>query len=179
MSPVRARRRRSSRAPAEVNYLAVGRVLRPHGVRGDLLLEVHTGAPAHLAEVETVYTGDEHTPYHLLSSRIHRGQLLIKIEGCSDRGQAETLRGMLISVAIADAAPLKPGEYYHHEIIGLAVVSDQGEALGDITDIIETGANDVYVVSGPNGELLLPAIKSVILKIEPPQMTVHLPDGLR
>ena len=171
--------RRSARAEREPQFLAVGKVLRPHGIRGELLLEVHTNAPTHLAEVNTVYFGDEHAPYPLLASRTHRGQLLIKVEDCSDRNQADALRGMLVSVAIEDAVPLKPGEYYHHQIVGLSVVSDDGEALGTVTEILETGANDVYVVQGPHGELLLPAIKSVILKVAPPQMTVHLLNGLR
>jgi len=61
----------------------------------------------------------------------------------------------------------------------LSVISDEGEQLGTITEIIETGANDVYVVKNGDDELLLPAISSVILKIEPPQVIVHLLDGLR
>lgn len=148
-------------------------------MRGELLLEVHTGSPARLTEVDTIYLGDEHSPQQLLTSRLHRGQLLIKVEGCNDREHGDTLRGALVSVAIKDAVPLKPGEYYHHQIVGLSVVSDEGELLGTVTEILETGANDVYIVNGPQRELLLPAIKSVILKIEPPQMTVHLVEGLR
>lgn len=163
----------------EPQFLAVGKVLRPHGVRGELLLEVQTHSPTHLAEVDAVYLGEAHAPHALLASRMHRKQLLIKIEGCSDRTQAELLRGMLVSVAVKDAAPLKPGEYYHHQIIGLSVISDEDEPLGTVVEIVETGANDVYVVSGPQGELLLPAIKSVVLKIEPPVMRVHLLEGLR
>ena len=173
------RTQRTDRASREPKFLAVGKVFRPHGVRGELLLEVHTGSPARLTEMDTIYLGDEHTPQQLLSSRLHRGNLLIKIEGCNGREYADTLRGVLISIAIQDAVPLKPGEYYHHQIVGLSVVSDEGEPLGTVTEILETGANDVYVVNGLERELLLPAIKSVILKIEPPQMTVHLVEGLR
>ncbi|MBI3240693.1 MAG: 16S rRNA processing protein RimM [Chloroflexi bacterium] len=173
------RRNKSKASTAQPRFLAVGKVLRPHGVRGELLLEVHTDSPTHLAEVETVYVGETHTPLRLEKSRLHRSQLLIKVGGYDDRATAESLRGEIIFVAITDAAPLKPGEYYHHQIIGLKVVTDEGEALGMVTEILETGANDVYVVNGPDGELLLPAIKSVILKIESGQIMVHLMEGLR
>lgn len=154
-------------------------MLRPHGVRGELRLEVYTGTPTHLKEVETVYVGDKQRPYPLESSRLHQKILLIKLKGCDDREQADQLRGQVIAIARKDAAPLRAGQYYHHQIIGLTVISEAGQPLGTITEIIETGANDVYVVKNGDEELLLPAISSVILKIEPPQMIVHLLDGLR
>jgi 16S rRNA processing protein RimM len=154
-------------------------VLRPQGVRGELRLEIYTGSPAHLKDVATVYVGDEQSPHPLESSRLHQKILLIKLKGCDDRQQADQFRGQVVAIARADAAPLRAGQYYHHQIIGLTVISDEGEQLGSITEIIETGANDVYVVKNGDEELLLPAISSVILKIEPPQMIVHLLDGLR
>lgn len=176
----RARPRRSAHPPAqEPKFLAIGKVLRPHGIRGELRLEMHTGSPSHLSEVETVYIGDNHEPRRLKSFRLHKGLLLISVEGCGDRDAADALRGLLVSVKQDDAAPLKPGEYYHHQIVGLSVVTDAGEEIGSVAEIVETGANDVYVVRGPGGDVLLPAIKSVILKIEPPQMVVHLMEGLR
>jgi 16S rRNA processing protein RimM len=132
-----------------------------------------------LSEVETVYIGENHKPYRLKSSRLHTGVLLISVEGCEDRDEADALRGELVSVPMADAVRLKAGEYYHHQIVGLKVVTDMGEDLGSVTEIIQTGANDVYVVKSQTGEVLLPAIKSVILKIDPPLMMVHLMDGLR
>ncbi|MBI4630964.1 MAG: 16S rRNA processing protein RimM [Chloroflexi bacterium] len=176
LRPPRARRRKSESDP---QFLAIGKVLRPQGVRGELRLEIYTGSPAHLKDVETVYVGDEQSPYPLESSRLHQKILLIKLKGCDDREQADSFRGQIIAIARADAAPLRAGQFYHHQIIGLAVISDEGEQLGSITEIIETGANDVYVVKNGDEELLLPAISSVILKIEPPQMIVHLLDGLR
>lgn len=154
-------------------------MLRPHGVRGELRLEVYTGSPTHLKKVETVYVGDKQRPHPLESSRLHQKILLIKLKGCDDRQQADEFRGQVIAIARTDAAPLRAGQYYHHQIIGLTVISDEGEQLGTLTEIIETGANDVYVVKNGDKELLLPAISSVILKIEPPQIVVHLLDGLR
>ncbi|MBM4422000.1 MAG: 16S rRNA processing protein RimM [Chloroflexi bacterium] len=173
------RRRRTQRPKGEPSFLVIGRVLRPHGVRGELRLAMQTAFPAHLSEVDVVHIGDDHKPYPLKSFRLHKAMLLISVEGCDDRNEADTLRGEIVSIKATDAAPLKPGEYYHHQIVGLTVVTDTGEELGSVVEIIETGANDVYVVRGQVGEILLPAIKSVILKIEPSQMRVHLIDGLR
>lgn len=169
--------RREPKAPPD--YLVVGRVLRPHGVRGELRLEVQTDSPGHLEEVSKVYVGGRHKAYDLEAFRMHRGVLLVTLAGVLDRDQADRLRGELVSVRFGDAAPLGKGEYYHHQIIGLNVVADTGEDLGQIVEIIQTGANDVYVTRGPGGEVLLPAISSVILSIEPPKVVVHLLDGLR
>jgi 16S rRNA processing protein RimM len=181
VSPTLAARRRDRRRAAqpEPQYLAVGRVLRPHGVRGELRLELLSDHPTHLSEVETVYIGKDHLPRRLLAFHVHRGVLLITIEGCEDRTEADRWRGAEVAVRLAEAAPLEAGEYYHHQILGLKVISDNDEELGTVAEIIQTGANDVYVVRGEAGEVLLPAIKSVILKIEPPEMIVHVPEGLR
>jgi 16S rRNA processing protein RimM len=77
--------------------------------------------------------------------------------------------------------PLPSGRYYQRQIIGLGVVTDEGESLGEVVDILETGANDVYVVQGAQGEILLPAISSVIRQIDLDAgcLTVHLLEGLR
>ncbi len=97
-----------------------------------------------------------------------------------DRNSAEELRGHLVQVRSQEAAPLGPGEYYEHQILGLNVVTTGGEALGRVAEILETGANDVYVVHGPRGEILLPARKEVIqdINLEAGRMTVILLPGL-
>ena len=137
-------------------YLAVGRVLRPHGVRGEMLLERYTDFPEHLAQVATVFVGEAAEPHQLASARLHRGQLLIRLSDCGDRDCADTYRGQIVQVRTSEAAPLPPGRYYHHQLIGLLAVTEEGEALGKVVDVLETGANDVYVVMVPGGEILLP-----------------------
>ena len=165
--------------PPEI--LAIGRVLRPHGVRGELLLEALTDFPEHLDGVGTIYLGAAAEPHSLAGARMHRGRLLIQLEDCVDHEAAEAFRGQLVQIWFGDAAPPPPGSYYYHQIVGLAVVTEEGETLGEVTEILETGSNDVYVVNGPSGEILLPALKSVILKVdlEAKRMTVHLIEGLR
>ena len=164
-----------------LQLLAVGKVVRPHGVRGELLVDTLTDFPEHLSEVDTVYLGEAAVPHGLKAARLHRGQLLVSLTDCPDRDCAEQYRNQLVQIKSEAAAPLPAGSYYHHQLIGLQVVSDEGEALGEVVDILETGANDVYVVSTPTGELLLPAISTVILNIDLParQITAHLLDGLR
>jgi 16S rRNA processing protein RimM len=113
--------------------------------------------------------------------RLHREAALFKLNGCDDRNAAEALRGALVQIAREDAVPLQDDEYYEHQVVGMTVVEQHGTVLGTVTEIIVTGANDVYVVVGPDGELLLPAIESVILEIDldTDQMVVQLMDGLR
>lgn len=164
-----------------IEFLAVGRVLRPHGVRGDLLLDSLTDFPEHLAEVDTVYLGDEAVPHPLVAARVHRRQVILRLGDCADRDCADQYRGQLVQIKAEAAAPLPPGRYYHHQLMGSRVFSDEGEDLGELVDILETGANDVFVVRTPEGELLLPAIKSVILNIDADakRITAHLIEGLR
>ena len=162
-------------------FLAVGRVLRPHGVRGELLLASLTDFPEHLSENKTVYLGEPPVPHPLTGVRIHRGQLIIRLADCHARDEADAYREQLVQIEAQSAAPLPPGLYYYHQLIGLAVYSEDGEHLGELVDVLETGANDVYVVKGPAGELLLPVIADVIrgVDLEAHRLTVHLLDGLR
>lgn len=177
--PIRRQLKHKPATSTSPKYLVIGKVLRPHGIRGELRLEIHTDTPHHLRDVATVYLGQEHRAYTLSSFRLHSGVLLVTLAEVPDRNEAELLRGVEVAVKLEDATPLKDGEFYHHQIVGLKVVTDEGEELGSVVEIITTGANDVYVVRGEK-EVLLPAIKSVILKIDPPtHMVVHLLDGLR
>jgi 16S rRNA processing protein RimM len=164
-----------------LELLAIGRVVRPHGVRGELLVDTLTDFPEHLSEVDTVYVGEAAQPHPLASVRLHRSQLILRLGDCLDRDCAEQYRNQIIHIHSAAAAPLPPGQYYHHQLIGCQVVTDDGEDLGEVVDILETGANDVYVVATPAGELLLPAISTVIVNIDMDAklITAHLMEGLR
>lgn len=168
------------RAP-EPRYLAVAQVARPFGLRGELKANILTDYPEELGRLHTVYLGPENSPRTVEAIRLHQGFALFKLAGCDDRDAAEELRGALIQVALENAVPLEADEFYEHQIVGLTVVEEDGAVLGQVSEIISTGANDVYVVIGSGGELLLPAIEKVILDIdlEEARMTVHLLEGLR
>ena len=166
---------------SEPRYLAVGRVLRPRGVRGELKVKILTEDPARFQWLETVYVGPHFIPYRLERIRLHRGAGLLKLAGCDDHDAAEALRGLLVQVAMEDALPLEEGEYWLYQLLGLEVWTTDDELLGVVREILETGANDVYVVRNRSGrEVLIPALKSVVIdiNIEAGRMLVELPEGL-
>jgi 16S rRNA processing protein RimM len=172
-------------------FLAVGRVLRPHGLGGEIRVEIHTDFPDRFALYKQVYlaptrpeggllVASEGVAYTLQSHRFHRGAVLLKLGGIDDRTQAETLRERWVWIPAREAAPLEEGEFMLHQLMYMRVVTAEGELLGEIKEILETGANLVYVVRGTRGEILLPDIDEVVLHIdvEARQMTVRLIEGL-
>jgi 16S rRNA processing protein RimM len=167
-------------------YLVLGEILRPHGVRGELRMRVLTGYPERINELEHVFLsrdeeGKKAVAYAVEHLRLHQAYGLLKLKGIDDRDQADRLRELYVLVDSENAIPLEEGEVYLYQIIGLQVVADTGEQLGILTDVLETGANDVYrVKSDTYGEILIPDIESTILDInlETNTMTVHLLDGL-
>jgi len=183
MAPKKSKAMVDTGSPAlgEPEYLVVGFLRRPHGVKGDLLMDVHTDFPERLKTGETVFVGDEYQPMVIASLKIVAVGMLVRFRGIKSPENAGQYRNTWVYVPTAGRPALPEGEYYHHQLIGLHVLTDDGQELGILVDILETGANDVYVVRAANGkETLLPAIPSVVLEIRLAdcQMRVHLLDGL-
>lgn len=168
-------------SPPEPAFLAVGRVLRPHGLHGEVRVEIHTDYPERFALHKLLYLGPAYVPYALQSYRFHRGAVLLKLEGIDDRAVAETLRGQWVWIPIEEAVPLEEGECYQYQMYDLRVWTVDGEDLGRITEIIETGSHDVYVVQGERGEVLLPDTDEVVVEVDVQagRMLVRLIEGLR
>jgi len=146
-----------------------------------LKAEILTEDPARFEGLETVYVGPQYLPYRLERARLHQGAVLLKLAGCDDRDAAEALRDLLVQVAIEDTLPLEEGEYWLYQILGLEVWTTEDELLGVVQEILETRANDVYVVQDRGGrQVLVPALDSVVLDInlEAGRMLVALPEGL-
>ena len=169
----------------EPRYLVVGRILRPHGIRGELRVAIITDYPERLGQHAYFYLASPDAPdavqrYPVEKLRWHRDALLLKLGNCDDRDQADELRGLLVQILIEDAVPLEEGEYYHFQLIGVRVETESGEWLGQVVEVLETGANDVYVVRGPWGEVLLPAVDDVVIELdlELKRMVVHLLSGM-
>jgi 16S rRNA processing protein RimM len=161
--------------------LIIGRVLSGHGVDGTLRIALLTHFPERLNLLRHVYLGDEEQPRRVRRARLQPPHGLLTLEGITTPEEAAQWRGQLVRIDHEQAAPLPPGEYYHWQIIGAAVVEEDGAALGIVAEIIETGANDVYVVRTPTGgEILLPAIAEVIRHVDTERgvITVHLLPGL-
>jgi 16S rRNA processing protein RimM len=149
-------------------------------------VEILTDYPERLELHSFLFLGNAGSPDSVQRYRVERLRqvrrgVLLKLEGCEDRNMAEELRGMFVQIPREDAVPLEAGEYYLYQLIGIDVETDRAEKLGRIVEVIDTGANDVYVVQGPSGELLLPAIEEVVqdIDLEAGRLVVRLPPGLR
>ncbi len=163
-------------------FLAVGLLRRPHGVRGELVFEVWTDFPERLQPGVTLYVGPRYRPMVIRSRRDHPSGLLLAFDGVADRDQAGVYRNQVAYVRAEDLPPLEEDDdWYIHQVLGVQVVTDEGETLGVLVEVFETGANDVLVVQRPDGsEVLLPDIDEVVLGVdfERQVMTVHLLPGL-
>ncbi len=150
-----------------LDFIVIGQITKPHGVRGEVRVKPHTDEPARFTWLEQVYVGAENPqPMAVEKARVHQGMVLLKLTAVSNRTAAESLRGEWLLVPEAEALPLEEGEYFLFQLEGLTVVTTDDETLGTLTSIIETGANNVFVVQGEQGELLLPDIDEVVQEID-------------
>ena len=144
--------------------LAAARVLGPWGRHGQLRIASLSGVPDRFAPGARFLVRDQ---AYVSEGFSEQGKaLLIKLQGIDTRWDAEDLRGAILETLLEEAPELPEGAYYHHQIIGLAVRTTDGRDLGTLADIIETGSNDVYVVQGPDGEALIPAIPDVVQDVD-------------
>jgi 16S rRNA processing protein RimM len=162
-------------------YLVVGKLRHTHGLKGEILLEVITDFPERLQPNVRLFVGDELKPVTIRSRRSHGQGLLLGFYGYDTPEAVGVLRNQLLYVPSANRPQLPEGEYYHHQLLGLAVIDEEGRQLGQIGEIVTTPANDVYVVRRVGSpDLLLPAIAPVVLRVdlEKGEMHVHLLPGL-
>ncbi len=169
----------NARQPPE--FLVVGRIVRPHGVRGGMKVAADSDLIYKLNSSVHIFLGDEKVPAAVKSLNLHRKEFLLYIDGCINRETAENWRGAGIYIRYAELDLLPDGEFFHWQIVGLKVVTTAEEELGKIEDILVTGANDVYIVRHASGkEILLPAVDSVIQEVdlENGRIVVRLIPGL-
>ena len=162
-------------------YLVIGYLRRPHGVQGEIVMDLHTDFPERIRDGRKMFIGEDRVPATCGGARSLKSGLLIKLRGFDTPEAVGRFRNQWVYVLARDIPPLENGRHYKYELIGLNVVGEDGEALGRVTEILETGANDVYVVRDETGrEILLPAISSVILGMDMDKrvLRVHLLDGL-
>jgi 16S rRNA processing protein RimM len=153
--------------PGEPEFIVIGKLRRPHGVDGEMILELMTDFPNRIRPHKTVFVGKKHEPIVITGVRPHDKYLLLKFEGMNTCDEVGRLRNFLVYVRFDSLPKLPAGEYYFHQLMGLTVVDESGTILGVLEEILETGANNVYVVRTPDGkEILLPAIEPVILSID-------------
>jgi 16S rRNA processing protein RimM len=144
----------------------VGTLVGPHGVTGEVKLRPLTDYPERLEHLKTLqlrFPDGEAATYPVLGRRWHREMLLVRLDGVLDRDAAEALRDAQVVVPVEDAAPLPEGRFYEHQILGLRVVTPDGEELGRVTQIMNLPSNDVYVA----GDFLIPATHDAIERLDP------------
>lgn len=149
-------------------HLAIGEITKPQGVRGELKLRPITCDLDRFEGLETVYLKreDGFEELHVRVSRIGEDAVFLFVDGVNDRNQAEALRGELLYVDRAHAVALDEDSTFICDLIGLQGITDDGRDLGTIRDVMQPGGNDVYVFRGPMGEVLVPALKSVVERVD-------------
>jgi 16S rRNA processing protein RimM len=166
--------------------LVVGRISRPHGVRGELAVEVRTDDPELRLTTGAVLATDPAAagPLTIASTRWHQGRLLVQFEGLNDRDDADELRGVLLVIDSADLEDVAdPDEFRDHQLIGLAVLTMEGERVGEVTDVLHHG-QDLLVVAG-NGEragteIMIPFVSAIVpdVDVSAGQLRIDPPPGL-
>ena len=164
----------------------VGVITDTHGLKGELKVYPTTEDPDRFLELKDVLLGNDEGPKPLMEVtitgvRFFKNLVIIKLKGYDDINQVEGFKKQELYVTRENAIPLVEGEYYVKDLIGLKVESDEGESLGSLIDVLETGSKDVYVIRKPGRkDLLIPVIEDCILEVslEEKRMLVHLLPGL-
>lgn len=149
-------------------HLVIGEITKPQGVRGELKLRPITCDFERFDGLEVAYLkrGDCFEEIHMTVNRISPDAIFFNIDGINDRNDAERLRGELVYVDREHAVELDEDSTFICDLIGLHGVVDDGRDLGTLKDVLQPGGNDVYVFKGPLGEVLVPALRSVVEKVD-------------
>ena len=164
-------------------FLQVGVITSTHGIRGEVKVFPTTDDPARFKKLKKVILdmGKRQIEMEIQSVRFFKQFVIVKFKGIDNINDVEQYKGGALLVNREDAVRLEENEYYIADLIGMDVVLEDGSKFGTLKDVMETGANDVYVVEDAKGEeILLPAIRECILDVDVEKnvMTIHLMKGL-
>lgn len=165
-------------------FFNVGKIVNTHGIRGELKVLPLTDFPEERfakGSKLVIETGEGQLPVTVESARLHKNMYVVRLNDFTNINEVEKYKGTMLKVSSEYQTELSEDEFYFHQIVGCEVVTDEGEALGTIKEILTPGANDVWVVKANNGkEILLPYIDDVILHVDVvnQKVTVHLMEGL-
>jgi 16S rRNA processing protein RimM len=170
-------------ADSTEEFLLIGQVVAPFGLRGQLKLRATTDRPDHIERhVRSLYVGRAYTPYTLRGLFEHKpGVLVVTLEGVTTRDQAEDLRRSEVFIHQRDAAPLAEGEYCLYQLYDLRVETESGDVIGRVKDVLETGASEVLIVERPDqNDALIPMIRDVVRELDfaGGRVVVRLIEGL-
>jgi len=163
---------------SEKRDVVIGKIVAAFGLKGEVKVVPFTDFPERFKELGEVYVGSEASGRMrpIGSVRFHKGSVLIKFEGIDDITAAENLRDAEIRIRESDLMPLEEGSYYIHDLIGLDVLTTEGENLGKVTDVLTGPAQDVYVTE----RAMIPAVKEFVVSIDlqKKQIVVNPIEGL-
>lgn len=146
--------------------LESGKIVNIHGLKGEVKVMPWCDYPDFLCEFDILYIGKEKTPYIVESARIHKNMALIKLKDVNTPEEANNLRNSIVYID-RDEIALEEGTYFIQDIIGLTVKdADSGKVYGEIKDVLQTGANDVYEIKSEEKTYLIPAIEQVIIETD-------------
>jgi 16S rRNA processing protein RimM len=160
------------------SLLAIGKVLKPHGVRGVIKMLPYSDDPTRLEKLERVYIGAEARPAEVVG---YSGTcVLLKLGGVDSRDAAEGLRGLRVDARQDELPPLKDGEFYVHDLVGLDVVTPDGQLLGKLSEVISLPASDIYVVDVGGRRVMVPAVPQIVTAVDVQSGTIEVtpPPGL-
>jgi len=149
---------------SESEFITIGEILAPSGVKGKLKVKIVTDFPQRFTPSSKIYVNGQ--PMSIETTEWHRGTAIIKLNTIDSTEDAQKLRGQSIEIHHSQVYSLPEGQYYHFQLIGLEVWTTQEELLGNITEILTANSNDNYVVNGAKGEILIPAIEDVVKSID-------------
>ena len=153
----------------EPEFLSIGILRKSHGIKGEIRIEIWSDFPERLKKGVVVYIGEHKKEFFIESFKGKKGEYRVQLEGINDPESCMPVMNKIVFVSSRNRPGLGKNQYYHHQIIGMDVFAKNNIYLGKIKEIIRTGSNDVYVVQNTEnakGELLIPAISSVIMNID-------------
>ena len=166
--------------------IAIGRIVKPFGIRGDLIVKPMSGDPGRFSRLRRVFVGSEkdggRDGARAVFERVSidsRG-VRVKLSGVDDRTAAERFVGSFLFVEEDDRIPLPEGTFFVHDVIGLAVINQEGATIGTVTDVMRLPGNDVYVIDAGGREVLIPAVRAFVKQVDlaTRSMRVSLIEGL-
>lgn len=169
--------------PDRAEPILIGKIAATHGIRGQLRVISYSGEPANLTGLRSVLlkgSAGDMERFDVAGASVHGTKLLLSLKGYVEINQVLHFVGRELYADRDQLPPLDDGEYYWCDLLGLRVMTDQGDLLGSLTEIIATGSNDVYVVTAGEREYLIPALADVVLDVDltAGTMTVSPPEGL-
>ena len=162
------------------NLIEIGKIVNTHGIRGEIKIAPWCDDPAMFVDLSYFYADGK--KYEINRARVHKNAVIVELAGLKHIDEANKMRNKIVTIEREILGELDDGVYYIADLLGITVLDENGEMLGVLDDVIQTGSNDVYVLKSQDRPkpLLVPALRNVILDIDidGQQMTVRLPDGL-